>query len=159
MNVKLRGFVCSDPCCKNKGRPCTVCGTDTIDFHACVVIDSSGTKVCGRVYVCDTCEIELIPAMACCTCSKQDLSDSRTVTLVSKYSITHHCCSNECLQKFVKEYKKNMIRNRRRLKHYCMNCDKLGVLKSCAGCRAARYCSDECQKIDWPNHKIACNRK
>jgi hypothetical protein len=29
-------------------------------------------------------------------------------------------------------------------------------MKRCAGCRAVVYCSRECQKEDWPDHKQHC---
>lgn len=43
----------------------------------------------------------------------------------------------------------------------CQNCGKLGSqfsvpLKSCAKCHWASYCSRECQKADWKNHKQVC---
>ena len=36
--------------------------------------------------------------------------------------------------------------------------DSQSALKPCAGCRVAQYCSRECQKADWPNHKIMCKK-
>ena len=30
------------------------------------------------------------------------------------------------------------------------------VFKRCSRCRAARYCSEDCQKADWPAHKRWC---
>jgi len=34
-------------------------------------------------------------------------------------------------------------------------CGKEGA-KTCSRCRTARYCSSECQKTDWPTHKLTC---
>ncbi|KAI0353882.1 hypothetical protein OH77DRAFT_1406255 [Trametes cingulata] len=30
------------------------------------------------------------------------------------------------------------------------------ALKRCSGCKLTRYCGAECQKRDWPRHKVAC---
>lgn len=42
----------------------------------------------------------------------------------------------------------------------CLTLPKVGkdkiVAKRCSGCVTARYCSAECQKKDWPVHKVAC---
>lgn len=35
-------------------------------------------------------------------------------------------------------------------------CNKLPATL-CSRCKSSHYCSKECQKIDWPNHKILCN--
>jgi len=32
-------------------------------------------------------------------------------------------------------------------------------LRTCAGCKAIRYCSAECQKEDWASHKTHCTKK
>ena len=31
------------------------------------------------------------------------------------------------------------------------------VLKKCVACKLVYYCSKECQKYDWKNHKVSCN--
>jgi len=36
----------------------------------------------------------------------------------------------------------------------CQN--KSAKLKVCSGCRMVRYCSGECQKLDWANHRPFC---
>jgi mitochondrial splicing suppressor protein 51 len=43
----------------------------------------------------------------------------------------------------------------------CNTCHKLQTdlpqpLKHCAKCQTTKYCSRECQKADWKNHKILC---
>jgi len=39
---------------------------------------------------------------------------------------------------------------------HCRRCDvEGGKLKTCTGCMHVRYCSVECQKLDWPDHKNA----
>jgi hypothetical protein len=40
----------------------------------------------------------------------------------------------------------------------CWNCKSLAELMTCAGCRAAFYCSRACQKSDWPAHKGECKQ-
>ena len=43
----------------------------------------------------------------------------------------------------------------------CANCSKVHEvngtsLQRCSGCRATYYCSKDCQKADWKQHKTAC---
>jgi hypothetical protein len=38
----------------------------------------------------------------------------------------------------------------------CIVCLKKDGLKSCGKCKAVFYCSVDCQKNDWPDHKIVC---
>ncbi|KAL9957642.1 hypothetical protein ACROYT_G034563 [Oculina patagonica] len=38
----------------------------------------------------------------------------------------------------------------------CVKKLKESDLKSCGGCKKQKYCSKDCQKADWKNHKAAC---
>ena len=38
----------------------------------------------------------------------------------------------------------------------CMRCGTTQQVKRCGVCRAARYCSEQCQLEDWPRHKWCC---
>jgi hypothetical protein len=38
----------------------------------------------------------------------------------------------------------------------CFACNELGTHK-CADCGNARYCSERCQKKDWPTHRFLCD--
>ena len=49
-------------------------------------------------------------------------------------------------------------------KRECDNCGKdesqlIGPLKCCAKCRQCSYCSRDCQKADWKNHKKVCGKQ
>ncbi|TBU31065.1 hypothetical protein BD311DRAFT_717252 [Dichomitus squalens] len=37
-------------------------------------------------------------------------------------------------------------------------CAAYGKHKACGKCKYARYCSAECQKLDWPDHKHTCGK-
>ena len=43
-----------------------------------------------------------------------------------------------------------------RMKACCHVCCKLAP-KRCARCRRVRYCSSECQRLDWQTHKLRCS--
>lgn len=62
-------------------------------------------------------------------------------------------CSTECGKTFYKENRKDT--NGLRICTYCKKTD-LNMSK-CAKCKISNYCSRECQKLDWKNHKQICN--
>lgn len=41
----------------------------------------------------------------------------------------------------------------------CEKCGSVGKLKVCSGCRKIHYCSAECQKADWADHKADCKKE
>lgn len=41
----------------------------------------------------------------------------------------------------------------------CWHCNEMKAFKKCSQCTTARYCSKNCQKKDWSNHKKICSRK
>jgi MYND finger len=38
----------------------------------------------------------------------------------------------------------------------CVRCDSTEKLRGCSRCLDARYCSETCQRTDWPVHKLDC---
>lgn len=50
------------------------------------------------------------------------------------------------------ETEKNALRS-------CFYCDRVGELTRCGACLETWYCSQECQKADWPRHKSKCTKK
>ncbi|KAL0482262.1 hypothetical protein AKO1_011148 [Acrasis kona] len=41
----------------------------------------------------------------------------------------------------------------------CSNCHKPDAQEICGACRKVAYCSAQCQREDWPNHKSVCKPK
>ena len=39
----------------------------------------------------------------------------------------------------------------------CSNCNKIKLKLKCCKCRNVSYCSVECQRLDWPQHKYNCS--
>jgi hypothetical protein len=71
-----------------------------------------------------------------------------------RYVHEHNCC--ECLQSAYNELKTTTKRTS--ICDYCKELKPAKQIKECSGCKAAFYCSRECQLADYPEHKIGCKR-
>jgi hypothetical protein len=40
---------------------------------------------------------------------------------------------------------------------FCASCNKTGPWRLCSRCKKVYYCSVECQKKNWPTHKLDCH--
>lgn len=49
-----------------------------------------------------------------------------------------------------------MMRALGRLHNVCTHCNKPKPRSRCSGCHFVRYCSTECSRADWPEHKEQC---
>ena len=41
----------------------------------------------------------------------------------------------------------------------CLTCGQQHGISCCARCKQASYCSRNCQKMDWPRHKLDCQAR
>lgn len=73
------------------------------------------------------------------------------------------CCGlqkcNRGIRKAIQETLKELTPANKIMKvQTCVGCSAVGQFKICSGCKSRYYCSEECQKADWPKHKEACKR-
>ena len=43
--------------------------------------------------------------------------------------------------------------------HICSHCRSIGAKRQCACRGGVYYCDRECQKADWPEHRVTCSRQ
>jgi len=74
-------------------------------------------------------------------------------------------CSKSCRKTYLKQSHPNEPITRTAICRYCRKTEDVGhnqslqTLKYCSRCKSARYCSPECQRTDWPEHKKECFKK
>ena len=90
----------------------------------------------------------------CCVCSKEGAKRC------SKCKLQYYC-SKECQQSDWKNHKAvcregySEETSVAELQEACSVCSKKGS-KKCSNCKLQFYCSKQCQKKDWKNHKAIC---
>lgn len=72
-----------------------------------------------------------------------------SIEIKDTLSISHMTCSELCRNAHIKKAKI-------KIQMACPICGTPAVLQKCGKCKSAKYCSRECQRKDWPNHKKIC---
>lgn len=77
-------------------------------------------------------------------------------------------CAEKLVGKFTQSLVQSIYTSKKKLEERCGTCatpnrlidsdkdDAHYLLKKCSRCRKMMYCSTECQRKDWPRHKVAC---
>ncbi len=84
----------------------------------------------------------------CAKCCRHSMDDMLDCKMCKKEYCSMECMSQDklihkqCLQKF------EVLR--------CRVCGEENCILKCSKCKKARYCSQECQRKDWKNHKYNC---
>mmetsp|Transcript_44814 Transcript_44814/g.66496 ORF Transcript_44814/g.66496 Transcript_44814/m.66496 type:complete len:554 (-) Transcript_44814:221-1882(-) len=103
---------------------------------------------------------------------KHDMPDPATGEMVELSVVCKECrdafyCSTECRKEAVPAHECQSSSDRRKKKRSsrkqvkCETCKAIRPyteMKKCSRCRTATYCCVECQRKDWPRHKVQCPR-
>lgn len=79
--------------------------------------------------------------------------------ITMRYSL---CCGDStCINTLNDNFIIELERVKVEEKHICFHCKKLGCYSKgkCSGCLLSYYCSKECQKANWSDHKLFCHKK
>lgn len=70
-----------------------------------------------------------------------------------EYDIPETCTVEDVLTRAAFDMDRRVGYNR-----FCLSCRKAGKVFRCAACNMAHYCSKECQKAHWEEHKSDCKK-
>lgn len=72
------------------------------------------------------------------------------------------CSDHQQIIELEQERSASLLKAANKVSRRCANsrCSGIGceLLKKCAGCGKAYYCTRTCQKADWPNHRRQCHK-
>ena len=114
-----------------------------------------GNKMCKRVHgKRDTETGDIVRLTVLCDRCKSAFYCSKTCR---KAAADHH--KESCATRRFEQLEMSKHRTRKVQCDTCKLPRPLSEMKKCSGCRKAVYCSVNCQRKDWPRHKITCPRK
>lgn len=113
-----------------------------------------------RVVLCFTCPMQHVHIIGFCPECGKAVEEGRKVMCVVKSDTLVHVrilCSAECVRSLENVYKLKAEQKGLEHKSMCLGCTKTysGSLR-CSVCKFATYCSKECQRADWKDHKVRC---
>jgi hypothetical protein len=101
-----------------------------------------------------TCRIVQVINASCLVCH-----ETKNLKICTPLCGFHLCASNEACHKKAEEHKQICDEMNDLLSTCCLNCLSTNKpLLKCNACSSVKYCSRQCQKIDWQFHKLDCKR-
>jgi hypothetical protein len=138
--------------------PCSNCDTNLNFGKEDLIVFRFSLDEKKRMFViCLPClKIAKIPEPDCYFCGKKGNGDYNFhVDFINlNHRTTTACCSLECFKKAKDEA---FSIEKLKMKKKCCGCQEIKEdMLRCGGCHMKFYCSKECQKKDWVNHKPFC---
>lgn len=139
--------------------PCALCGLTRATRYGTTYY-LSWTE---RLFLCTLCKGDrsLIRCIGCqsevgADAHEVDFFADKTYTTPSNTKMVY--CHFDCGNRHQRRLRDEGMS--RRLGRSCRRCDKIGRhYKCCSRCLKIYYCSPDCQRADWPQHRATCRRE